>query len=402
MSRAGSIASTTARRRIVGGSGIWTMIPLTAGSAFRAPDRLDHRGFGGFAVDLDEAAVDPGLLAAPEDLAEVDHRRRIPAADQDREHGSPTHSLGVRGDILAHRLADLAGDRAAQEQSGASAGHPLGPHPGSGSTGPRASPLRTPAWTVATISSMLSRIAMTRAVASPEYESSSTEGRLIRTLAAAPRAAASPRSVATSRSLEALTLLRPTSASAVADELQAGLDRAHRDVRRPTGGRRQRLLPRGPLLVGVLGPLHRGRELGVGVRVLVGEIEEPRRQPPTDGLAAVMKLRVSGVLRAPLGQGRDHRHERRPERGADRRRAATAGHRCRGRQLVDERAERQVTEGGAGGGVCHPPIVGPAEPVSGSAARRAPATAREVGEGGHGTGVPAPPSDRVRGPGPRP
>ncbi len=34
MSRAGSIVSTIARRRIVGGRGIWTMIPLTAGSTF--------------------------------------------------------------------------------------------------------------------------------------------------------------------------------------------------------------------------------------------------------------------------------------------------------------------------------------------------------------------------------
>ena len=45
---------------------------------------------------------------------------------------------------------------------------------------------------------------------------SPTDGRLIRTLAAAPRAAASPRSDATLRSLEALTLLRPASASAAA------------------------------------------------------------------------------------------------------------------------------------------------------------------------------------------
>ena len=57
---------------------------------------------------------------------------------------------------------------------------------------------------------------MTLAVASPENVSSSTDGRLIRTLAAAPRAAASPSNVATSRSLEAFALLRPTSDSAVA------------------------------------------------------------------------------------------------------------------------------------------------------------------------------------------
>jgi hypothetical protein len=36
MSRAGSIASTTFLSRIVGGKGIWTMIPLTVGSAFTA------------------------------------------------------------------------------------------------------------------------------------------------------------------------------------------------------------------------------------------------------------------------------------------------------------------------------------------------------------------------------
>ena len=36
MSLAGSIASTTERRRIVGGSGIWTITPSTVGSAFRS------------------------------------------------------------------------------------------------------------------------------------------------------------------------------------------------------------------------------------------------------------------------------------------------------------------------------------------------------------------------------
>ena len=87
MSLAGSIASMTVRSRIVGGSGIWTMIPSTVGSALRSADRLGDARLGRLALDLDEPAVDPDLVAAPQDLLEVDHRRRVAADDDDREAG---------------------------------------------------------------------------------------------------------------------------------------------------------------------------------------------------------------------------------------------------------------------------------------------------------------------------
>ena len=55
---------------------------------------------------------------------------------------------------------------------------------------------------------------MTRAIVSPSNEGSPVDGRLIRTFAAAPRAAASPSMAATSTSLAAFGLLLPASTSA--------------------------------------------------------------------------------------------------------------------------------------------------------------------------------------------
>ena len=83
MSLAGSIASMTARRRIVGGSGIWTMTPSTVGSALRSRTVAVTRGLGRLALELDEAGVDPDLRAAAQDLLEVDRRRGVAPDDDD-------------------------------------------------------------------------------------------------------------------------------------------------------------------------------------------------------------------------------------------------------------------------------------------------------------------------------
>ena len=87
------------------------------------PDRVHQRRLRRLAVDLDEPAVDPDLLAAPQDLVEIDHRRRVAPADDHREHGRPAMSVTICGDIFADRLADLGCDRAPLEESGASAWH---------------------------------------------------------------------------------------------------------------------------------------------------------------------------------------------------------------------------------------------------------------------------------------
>ena len=169
---------------------------------------------------------------------------------------------------------------------------------------------------------MLVRGARRRAAVIASVEPSSpTDGRLTRTFAAAPRAAASPSSAATSRSLEALTLLRPASASASADELEAGLDASR------AGPRRRAARP--PLSAAVRAPrsssVSRGSfiargEPGVGRGVLVGEVEEPvarGRWPVADRPG--VERGVLGVLRAALGQRatiatRPRRAPRRPPR----------------------------------------------------------------------------------------
>ena len=87
MSLAGSIASMTDRRRIVGGSGIWTMTPSTVGSSLSSRTVGGRRRrLGGLALELDEARVDADLGAAAQDPLEVDRRRGV-APDDD--HAQP-------------------------------------------------------------------------------------------------------------------------------------------------------------------------------------------------------------------------------------------------------------------------------------------------------------------------
>src|SRR5205085_12564972 len=51
------------------------------------------------------------------DLMQVDHRRRVTAADDDREAGLVAMSRAVRGHILADGLTDLGRDRTALEEA---------------------------------------------------------------------------------------------------------------------------------------------------------------------------------------------------------------------------------------------------------------------------------------------
>ena len=111
------------RNRIDGGSGIWTMIPAIAGSAFRRRDRLGDALFRGVIADLDEPAIDAGLLAAPQDLLEVDHRRGIAPDDHHGQPGRPPDAFAVGRDVLRDGLPDLRRDRPAEEQPGAPSGH---------------------------------------------------------------------------------------------------------------------------------------------------------------------------------------------------------------------------------------------------------------------------------------
>ena len=117
MSLAGSIASMTARSRIVGGSGIWTMTPSTVGSSLSSRMRRDDARLGRLALELDEPGVDADLGAAAQDLLEVDRRRRVAADDDDGEAGRAAVGGREGGDVLGDRGPDLVGDRPALEQS---------------------------------------------------------------------------------------------------------------------------------------------------------------------------------------------------------------------------------------------------------------------------------------------
>ena len=85
MSLAGSIASTTARSRIPGGRGIWTMIPSTVGSSLSSRMVAVDGRLGRLALEFDEAGIDADLRAAAQDPLQVDHRRGVTTDDDDAQ-----------------------------------------------------------------------------------------------------------------------------------------------------------------------------------------------------------------------------------------------------------------------------------------------------------------------------
>jgi hypothetical protein len=87
------------------------------------PDGLDEACLRRLTVDLDETAIDPDLLAAPQDLLQIHHRRRVAPADHDGEDRRPTVTLPIRGDVLADGPADLGRDRASLEETSAAPRH---------------------------------------------------------------------------------------------------------------------------------------------------------------------------------------------------------------------------------------------------------------------------------------
>ena len=164
------------------------------------------------------------------------------------------------------------------------------------------------------------------------------------TLAAAPRAAASPRRAATFRSLDALTLLRPASASAAptssrhASTHLSGTSDAARAAARIATDRTARSASVS------LGSLRRGSKPGIRRRVLIGQLQEPTVQTTTGRGGPGVQVRVLRVARASLGQRRNHRDERRTEAGGDGRCAATTGDGLGRGEAIDEGAQGQVGE----------------------------------------------------------
>ena len=90
-------------------------------------DRGRDLGFGRLALELDEAAIDPDLVAAAEDPLEVDRRRRVLADDDDPQPGWATLGSREARDVLGDRGPDLGGDRSAFEQPGPWEGHAITP-----------------------------------------------------------------------------------------------------------------------------------------------------------------------------------------------------------------------------------------------------------------------------------
>ena len=231
---------------------------------------------------------------------------------------------------------------------------------------------------------------------------SPTDGRLTRTLAAAPRAAASPSSAATLRSLEALTLLRPASASATAtSSTQASTQRSGTSEAHERG-RLERGRPARALVVRVAGQLHRGartRRRPSASSSASTRNRSASRRPVS--FAQAMEVGVLGVLRAALGQGRDHRHEARRQAGRDRRGAAAAGHRRRRSERVDEPARGSGRGSDRRADVSTHDCTGQRVAKRWRRARlhrdRRRQRAGRRSRGGRGTGAPAPKPDDVTG-----
>ena len=305
-------------------------------------------------------ALDPDLRAAAEDLLEIDHRGRVAADDDDAPARRP--AVDVAGTPRRPRRRRRGSRRRSGAPSSSRAravGHRQPAVGGRQRVARLAAPATT--WRVSRARPRSRRAARRRGRSScPRTTGRSTDGRLTSTFAAAPRAAASPSSAATFRSLEALTLLRPASASAASTSSRHASTHQHRDLcracgRRPAGPRRaasrSSSVSRGQL---------QGRgEPGVGGGVVVGQRRGTGRRGAAGlGRPIARSSACSRVLRAALRQRRDHRHEARPERRGDRRGAAAAGTGCRRRQLRDEALDGQVTEATAGIGIARGRLYG--------------------------------------------
>ena len=157
-------------------------------------------------------------------------------------------------------------------------------------------------------------------------------------------------SAATSRSEDALRLLRPASASAQRDDLEARLDGPVRHLRRGPGGlARSRRLRASRSTIRVARQPHRRAEPCVRLGVLVRE--ERGTGPPAPwriAAASAWRAACSAYFGRSLGQRRDHRDERGREAPRHRGGAAAPRHGLRRRQAVDERSDRQVAEARAG------------------------------------------------------
>ena len=211
-SLAGSIASVTTDSGISGGSGIWTMIPLTNGSPLSSRIRRRKLGARDLAGELDHPALDPDVPAGPQDLLEIDGRWGISADDDHGEPGRIAVELAEGRDLGGDTRANLRRDRGAEQESRfARLGHSVRRLRPSAAL---SSPLATISRVIRDISSISPRSDSTWARMSAAYASSPTIGRLTRTFAPAPCAAAPARRHATARSLEALRLQRPASDSA--------------------------------------------------------------------------------------------------------------------------------------------------------------------------------------------
>ena len=301
MSLAGSIASMTARSRIVGGSGIWTMTPSTRRVVVeRRGSAAVDAGLGRLAVELDEAGVDADLRAAAQDPLEVDHRRRVACrrSRRARPGGRPRRSRIARRRPRPTARRISVGDRPALEESRAAPrGHCQSRQPASGS---RDSPLSDGLAGVRGQSLDLVRAS----VVDPERHlalrtpSSPTDGRLTRTFAAAPRAAASPSSDATFEVARRVDVApaRPAPRRA-ATSSTAGLDADQRDL----GGAARRP-PAAPPAAPPARRRCRGaassprRTPAYACGVLVGEVEEPVGQD-ADPVSSAQAWRSRVLLR---------------------------------------------------------------------------------------------------------
>ncbi len=244
----------------------------------------------------------PTSGAAAQDPLEVDGRRRVAPDDDHAQARRPAARRGERWRRPRRRRAGSPSAIGPPSRSRAREDEAVkaGLRPGSARAVRRAptssrvsAARRSTSWSSSS----------TRAVMSCSNSASPTDGRLTRTLAAAPRAAASPSSEATLRSLEALTLLRPASASAVATRsTQASTQR--RGTSEATRAADWRAAVRAArLVVGLARHLHRGTEPGVGLGVLVGEGQEPIREREAGLGRPGVEVGVLGVLRAALRTG---------------------------------------------------------------------------------------------------
>ena len=319
------------------------MIPATCGSASRSRRAAATSASVASAGELDEPVLDADEAATVEDLVEVDRGRRVLADDE--------HRQGRGEAVLGAEAADIGGDLLPDRRR---------------RSGRRAGALRSFFRHRAVTRSAFERVTGAAAaddltgvvrqppdivheLLGPAEEVSLgirvADGRQVDVHVRRRGSRGRDRHQARHLEVRGRVLVAPSGQGLGEDDhLVAGLHDPERDIGGTFGGLPDRRRAHFLLLVGVAGHLEGLPVDGERRGILVCEGQQAVCQLPPGGAGFGEEGCVIRVLRATLGQGRDHRDQCCPKAPGDRGGTAASGGGLARGEPVDKRRDRQVAE----------------------------------------------------------